>query len=471
MMRSLRIDATRHATPLLVLAVLASTAACRKPGSPPPEAGTPAAADAARGPATNGVPDADSGGAVRADSAPPDDDAVAAPPPPASAGPVLLLTQSRFGEEVLPDGTTRPKPLPAALVILRPGANGWDVEEIEDPDSNVFHKAMVFDPDGQGPGILTIGAMGAHLKLWRRRGTDWEPTSLWHTTFGGRFDRLRDVEIADVTGDGVPEILLATHDQGVVAVLRRAGDAWETIEINRQADVFVHEMEVGDIDGDGRPEFFTTPSEPNRTGAVAQGGGIDAYRWNGESFDRRIVMTSAGAHAKEILAADLDGDGTAALYAVIEARTEASGDCTRDPGMIPLRIVRYEPHGDGFVEAPDATTLPDCMCRFLTWGDVDGDGINEMVAATKNAGLWLLRRPEREAGTAERIDADSGGFEHAALAVDLDGDGTAEIYVAADKQGEVRRYRWNPERRSFDRETIHRVGSNQITWNVTAGTL
>ena len=40
-------------------------------------------------------------------------------------------------------------------------------------------------------------------------------------------------------------------------------------------------------------------------------------------------------------------------------------------------------------------------------------------------------------GTSRSIDADSSGFEHAAYVADLDGDGTLELYVAADDQHEL----------------------------------
>ena len=64
------------------------------------------------------------------------------------------------------------------------------------------------------------------------------------------------------------------------------------------------------------------------------------------------------------------------------------------------------------------------------------------------------------------IDYDSGGFEHAAILTDLDGDGVEELYVASDKHGEIRRYVWNKGKPV--REVIHSHGEefNGFTWNL-----
>ena len=67
----------------------------------------------------------------------------------------------------------------------------------------------------------------------------------------------------------------------------------------------------------------------------------------------------------------------------------------------------------------------------------------------------------------ERIDAESGGFEHASVAADLDGDGRHELYVASDTHGELRRYVWVNGRPR--RQMIHSRAEprQRMTWNIT----
>jgi len=384
------------------------------------------------------------------------------PSPPAASEPAdlprgLLLALSQF--EVSPEGKVLPKPGPARLEILVRRGGQWQVEVLEDPDSNVFHKAMVYDG-----GILTLGGSAAKLKLWHKRDGRWQAETLWEKDFGGKFSRMRDAEAADLFGDGKPALAVATHDQGVVATVRPKGEGWEVKEIDREKDTFVHEIEIGDLDGDGVPEVYATPSEPNRLDGTEQKGVVTRYvPRRGEG--RTVVADLGDRHAKEILVADVDGDGRDELYVSVEARTEGSGDQLRIAA--PVEIRRYDAGTDpkgGVVIA----TLDDRLCRFLTAGDVDGDGRREIVAAGFKSGLWLLRPgPDpHQPWTVTSIDRNSSGFEHAAKLADLDGDGRDELYVASDDQGEVRRYVWRDGR--FEKEVIHRRSppGSAFTFNI-----
>ncbi|MGB5813478.1 MAG: VCBS repeat-containing protein [Polyangiales bacterium] len=375
----------------------------------------------------------------------------------------LLLAFSQF--EVV-DGKATAKPGPARLEILSRQNGEWKTQVLEDPQSNVFHKAMPFKPRGQAPGVLTLGGSGAYVKLWRPSKGKFGPTTLWQAEFGGKFNRMRDAETADLYGDGTPDIAVATHDQGVVAILRqRPNNRWKVERIDKKKDTFVHEIEIGDLAGDGVLEVYATPSDPNKLNAEAQHG--EVVRYIPKKGEGPTVVADLGdRHAKEIYVGDVDGDGRDELYVAVEALTTGGG---RSLEIVePVEIRRYDAD-----TPPDAkviiATIPDRLSRFLTVGDVDGDGKQEMIVASFSKGLWLLRPgkdPKGEWGI-ENIDRDSGGFEHAALLADLDEDGVDELYVAADNQGELRRYVWvngRPKREVIQKREIP---MSRMTWNIT----
>lgn len=247
---------------------------------------------------------------------------------------------------------------------------------------------------------------------------------------------------------------MGTHDEGVVALVRPDGrGGFAATEIDRQPETFVHEVEVGDLDGDGVLEVYATPSRPNVLDGTPQPGSIVRYV-PARDEGRTLFADLGDRHAKEILVADVDGDGRDELYASVEAVSGGS-----------VEVRRYRA---GALPAPGETiaVLPDQMCRCLTAGDVDGDGRREIAAA--KAGLWFLRPgAPGESWSRERIASDSSGFEHAALLADLDGDRRDELYVASDEQHEVRRYRWRDG--AWTKEVLHRYegGKSGFTWNLT----
>jgi len=353
----------------------------------------------------------------------------------------LVLAMAVLGENE--DGS--PKPLPARAGILTREGGEWRYRFFEDEDSNVFHKVMPYGTEG----LLTLGGTKAAVKLWR---PDGKTETLWEADFGGKFSRMRDAEVGDIYGDGKLSIVVGTHDQGVVAVLRPDGSGKFSVEeLDRTPETIVHEIELGDLNGDGVLEIYATPTAPNKVDGTPQPGRVVRYVPPGQG---PVEVADLGSrHAKEILVADVDGDGRHELYVSVEA---VSG------GMVEIR--RYDADTDPAAENV-VVRLDDKLCRFLTAGDVDGNGTKEMVAATHKRGLFLLRP-----GSPWKIDliaSDSSGFEHAAILADLDSDGRDELYVASDDQAEVRRYDWTAE--GWKREVLVKFddGLGRFTWNLT----
>ena len=370
----------------------------------------------------------------------------------------LVLALAKFPAQI---PGKPPVPAPASLEFLVPTVSGeWKMVAFEDGESNVFHKAMEYrGPDG--PQLLTAAGSEATLKLWDDQGGEWVATTLWKEDFGGKFSRMRDIEVADLLGDGQPSIAVATHDQGVVAIVKPDGQGGFSVdELDREPNTFVHEIEVGDLNGDGTLEVYATPSEPNRLDGRPQSGSV--VRYVPAKGEGRVVVADLGTkHAKEILVEDVDGDGTDELYVSIEGQI----DSKTKKLVHGVEIRRYDADTDP-AEGVLVAEIPDRLSRFLTAGDVDGDGKQEMVVSTFSSGLWLLRPSASGLWSKQSIDQDSGGFEHAALLTDLDGDGRAELYVASDDDKEVRRYVF--ENGAFKRTVIYRrepTGS-VFTWNL-----
>jgi hypothetical protein len=367
-----------------------------------------------------------------------------------SRGRVLALGLAVFSK----DAAGRQVPGKATAGFLAPGGKAWRHGALTDAESNVFHKLLEYCPRPDECGLLSVGGSAATLKLWRPGA---EPRVLWKADFGGRFSRLRDAEVADVLGDGVPTVVVGTHDQGVVALVRPDGKGGFSVkELDRQGETFVHEIEVGDLDGDGVREVYATPSRPNVLDGTPQPGSV--VRYVPARGEGRTVFADLGdRHAKEILVTDLDGDGKDELYASVEA---VSG------GSVEIRRYREGTAPDG---GETIAVLPDQLCRCLTAGDVDGDGRREIVAAAAKAGLWLLRpATPGSPWSKDRIASDSSGFEHAALLADLDEDGRDELFVASDEQDEVRRYRRRDG--AWEKDVLYRYEGKLpgFTWNLTA---
>ncbi len=373
----------------------------------------------------------------------------------------IVLALAQFVTEKGDDGKDKFTPGPARLEFLYREDGRWKTSEFEDPESNVFHKAMVYDA-GDGPRLLTLGGTRALLKTWELTDSGMSATLLWEKDFGGKFSRMRDAEIADWKGDGTASIAVATHDKGVVALVHPTGDGYEVEELDEKENIFVHEIEVGDLNGDGVVEIYATPSEPNRLDGRAQKGEVVRYLPGGE---RSVVADLGERHAKEILVADVDGDGIEELYVSVEGEVEGESGAKRIKSPVSIRRYRADTPAD---QGEEIAVIQDSLSRFLTVGDIDGDGKNEMIAAAFSSGLWLLRPGADPSAKwkAELIDRDSAGFEHAAILTDLDGDGVVELYVASDRHKEVRRYVWDGRR--MKREVIYKRPDDRpiFTWNL-----
>ena len=376
---------------------------------------------------------------AKVDAAPPAKPGAKAAPA-ATGGPTLMLAEAQF----VRGADNKPKPGPALLTFWAKGATGWSSSTLEDPDSNVFHKVL---PTGDG-GFYSIGAEGAFLKKWTKNADAWTAETLWNPKWEGKFNRIRDIEVGDVNGDGKDDLVMATHDSGVLAVGSFGADGKLVVtEYRKQADT------------------FATPSARNQSSGKSQPGQVIMMKWDGTTLVESVLDDFVESHAKEILCANVDGQGPSEFFSVVEAHTEVVDD--KPVIKNPVEIRQYTWTG-GKVEHKVVATIDDRQTRFLVPGDFDQDGKLDLVAAAMKTGVYLLTQKGDGTWNATTIDRNSGGFEHASYGADLDGDGKLELYVAADDQKELRVYSYNAASKVFDKQVIGPIQKDTITWNVTS---
>jgi hypothetical protein len=212
--------------------------------------------------------------------------------------------------------------------------------------------------------------------------------------------------MADLTGDGVPDLATPDYTGGVVTVLRGLGDGTFAPRVGYPAGTGLVSLVAVDLDGDTRLDLAAS-RESNHTIAVLPalpGGGFAA-----------AIPIASGATPHQIGAADFNHDGdpdlaVASLGAGVASvhlgnGTTSPGGATpfaAGPGALGLTIadLNVDGHadlvvsnvnaaqisvllgnGDGTFDPPVAYAT-DPRPRGMDAGDLDGDGVPEVVIAT-----------------------------------------------------------------------------------------
>ena len=171
-----------------------------------------------------------------------------------------------------------------------------------------------------------------------------------------------DVALGDVDGDGVTELaaLGQFSEGGGMRVFRRVEQGWEQLAEILDKQSFGAQVRLEDLDGDGRDEILAVTSEGPRV-----------WKRQGETFEpfsEGLPTPAIGGSDLAILAHDYDGDGTKELL--------VAGMIS--DGRLPMQGYRW----DGQRWNPWGQGLPVDEAVFdIEFGDVDGDGAAEIVAA------------------------------------------------------------------------------------------
>ncbi len=291
------------------------------------------------------------------------------------------------------------------------------------------------------PDILVLGFPGKQSWWYENPGTG-AREQLW--TQHVMLDSVDNESplIADIDGDGLDDLICSS--KGSYGYATHAGqqpDAlWRFVPIspNNGYQRFTHGLGVGDVNNDGRPDlmekdgWWQQPVTRN-----ASGGGGEPWTFHAFSF------SSGGS---QMHAVDLDGDGRNEVVTGLAAHgpglvyyraTNAEATqfervdiMTDDPATSPVGLAIGQLHA---VEVGDINRdgVPDILTGKRWWAHANKDATNSQPATL----LWLegKRLPDRVGFVPHVIDNSSGVGTQVTMG-DVNGDGLIDI-VAGIKRG------------------------------------
>jgi len=230
--------------------------------------------------------------------------------------------------------------------------------------------------------------------------------------------------VADVNGDGKPDIVVANSGSNTVGVLLGNGDGtFQPAVTYDSGGVYPWSVAVADLNGDGAPDIVVVNCNAECQGGEESTAGVLLN--NGDGTFREVVTydTGEGGYAMGIAIADVNGDGKPDLVIA------NCGGCFgyEYPGSVSVLLG----NGDGTFQG--AWTYLMWWPSSVAVTDVNGDGRPDIVVATGGyvgepgqVGV-LLGNGDGTFQSAGSYDS-SGAFSVAVA--DLNGDGKPDIAVA-----------------------------------------
>jgi len=307
-------------------------------------------------------------------------------------------------------------------------------------------REIVLGTGGVGPANLHVIDGSSHLETW---------TS---PAFAGPFETV----FADLDLDGHRELLA-----GSASVIYSSNATWMVHDAQTHALEYTYapnrppvfygsgsrvlRIAAANVDDDAQPEVIVAAGGASSNGVAAYDGLTHAEQWrhsfaNGQAFTSLAVADVDGDGALEVVAGTQEFSSTSVF--VLDAATGAvewqTGDLGPDRRWALLRVANLgggTPKmvvGDSLSTTEGHLAVIDAATRSvnvvvtpalsaLDVADLDGDGIDELVAGTQDGRLVVI---DPATGGVVRVIGDYGTRIDGLAVRDLDGDGQADYAFA-----------------------------------------
>ena len=235
--------------------------------------------------------------------------------------------------------------------------------------TNINRANSIFASDLNNDGEIEIIIAGysndlknstGHLSIWQWDGQTFSlmGTEEWRMVDGYALNSaggvqgntiVSDVQVADLEGDGVPEIVTGgfTYDgakvNGQLRIWNWSGDIlnleksqeWENLDITQAESI-----SINDVDGDGKKEIVTSGATVGYGSFAAENAEdssraeLKVWKWDGNTLilqQSKDWIVGTAASARNVGTGDLDGDGAVEIVTVGCIQPTNSTNC--DPNL------------------------------------------------------------------------------------------------------------------------------------------
>jgi uncharacterized protein (TIGR03437 family) len=332
-------------------------------------------------------------------------------------------------------------------------------------------------PEFQPPEVFTPLNSGGYL--WVRRSDATGPPgayfSLYVTVFDAALKMTSEAQypvlivealaVADVNGDGIPDILTGTafpHSSALQVLIGNGGSSFQApVSYGIASSLSLRSISVADLNGDHKPD------------AVVSGSGkISIFLGNGDGTFQAERTLPAGSSSPAVAIADFNGDGipdlafTAGL--VVEVALGAGDGSFGTPTSYPIvwgdSLAIADMNGDGFLDIvttgfsilygdghgsfPKRADYWQEVTGGIVLADFDGDGRPDIIVGTGAAGAFtgpsiaVLFGSGSGTFAGPPLSLVSGlpsinAYNYSQAAADFNGDGIPDLVVQAAGQVNV----------------------------------
>lgn len=234
------------------------------------------------------------------------------------------------------------------------------------------------------------------------------------------------VAIADVNGDGKPDIVVANQFDNTVSVLLNTTAPGSNVPAFSTAQIFASQLSpsiiaVADLNGDGKPEILVTNDRSGSFSVLLNTSVGPAVSLNFSAHQDFALPN--GSDSSSVASADINGDGKPDLVTANDFLNSVS-----------VLLNTTSPGADQLVFAPAQSFTMGQVLDTVAIADINGDGRPDLIVTDRTNSVWVaINTTAPGAATASfatPVAFATGAGPTAVAVADIDGDGKPDLIVA-----------------------------------------